>query len=53
VPAANGIQTLDPLVARGVTVAHVNDERRWKIGELAKQTGLSVRTLRHYDELGL
>jgi len=31
----------------------VNDEQRWQIGELAKQTGLSVRALRHYDELGL
>lgn len=28
-------------------------ERRWQIGDLAKQTGLSVRALRHYDELGL
>jgi DNA-binding transcriptional MerR regulator/ubiquinone/menaquinone biosynthesis C-methylase UbiE len=27
--------------------------RRWQIGDLAKQTGLSVRALRHYDELGL
>ena len=26
---------------------------RMKIGELAKQTGLSVRTLHHYDEIGL
>lgn len=26
---------------------------RVKIGELARQTGLSVRTLRHYDALGL
>jgi len=25
----------------------------WSIGELAGQTGLTVRTLRHYDELGL
>lgn len=29
------------------------EERRWRIGELAKETGLSVRALRHYDELGL
>lgn len=29
------------------------DERRWKIGELAGATGLTVRALRHYDELGL
>ena len=28
-------------------------ERRWQIGELAQETGLSVRALRHYDELGL
>jgi DNA-binding transcriptional MerR regulator len=25
----------------------------WKIGQLAKQTGLSVRTLHYYDEIGL
>ncbi len=23
------------------------------IGELAKQTGLSIRTLRYYDEIGI
>jgi MerR family transcriptional regulator, thiopeptide resistance regulator len=26
---------------------------KWKIGELAKATGLTVRTLHHYDEIGL
>ena len=25
----------------------------WKIGQLAKQSGLPVRTLRHYDSIGL
>lgn len=42
-------------MARGLNVARVdaNDERRWQIGELAEQTGLSVRALRHYDEFGL
>ena len=25
----------------------------WKVGELARRTGLSVRTLRYYDEIGL
>src|SRR3954449_13035971 len=25
----------------------------WRIGELARETGLTVRTLRHYDQLGL
>jgi DNA-binding transcriptional MerR regulator len=29
------------------------DEKQWKIGELAKATGLTVRTLHHYDEIGL
>ncbi len=24
-----------------------------KVGELARRTGLSVRTLHHYDEIGL
>ncbi|MED3562609.1 MerR family transcriptional regulator [Bacillus xiapuensis] len=27
--------------------------KSWKIGELAKQTGLTVRTLHHYDHIGL
>ena len=26
---------------------------RWKIGELARATGLTVRTLHHYDEIEL
>ncbi|AKT40158.1 MerR family transcriptional regulator [Chondromyces crocatus] len=30
-----------------------SDLRRWKVGELAKRTGISVRTLHHYDEIGL
>lgn len=25
----------------------------WKVGDLAKQTGLSIRTLHYYDEIGL
>lgn len=25
----------------------------WRVGELARRTGLSVRTLHHYDEIGL
>jgi len=28
-------------------------EKHWQIGELARATGLSVRTLHHYDEIGL
>ncbi len=28
-------------------------ERTWKVGALAKATGLTVRTLHHYDEIGL
>lgn len=28
-------------------------ERQWKVGELACATGLTVRTLHHYDKLGL
>lgn len=28
-------------------------EQLWKIGELAEKTGLTVRTLHHYEELGL
>src|SRR4051794_25307891 len=29
------------------------DEKHWKIGEVARATGLTVRTLHHYDEIGL
>jgi DNA-binding transcriptional MerR regulator len=31
----------------------MNDPRPMQIGELAERTGLSIRTLRHYDEIGL
>jgi DNA-binding transcriptional MerR regulator len=27
--------------------------RRWKVGELARATGVTVRTLHHYDRIGL
>ena len=26
---------------------------RWTVGELARATGLTVRTLHHYDRMGL
>jgi len=29
------------------------NERQWKVGELADATGLTVRTLHHFDEVGL
>ncbi|MDQ6806479.1 MAG: MerR family transcriptional regulator, partial [Actinomycetota bacterium] len=29
------------------------EQRSWRIGELANASGLSVRALRHYDELGV
>jgi hypothetical protein len=29
------------------------DEKLWKIGDLAAATGLTVRTLHHYEEIGL
>jgi DNA-binding transcriptional MerR regulator len=28
-------------------------DRYWKVGELAQLTGLTIRTLHHYDEIGL
>jgi DNA-binding transcriptional MerR regulator len=31
----------------------MSDEAVHKIGEVAESTGLSIRTLRHYDDLGL
>ncbi|GEB45251.1 MerR family transcriptional regulator [Microbacterium testaceum] len=32
---------------------YMTDARPMQIGELAERTGLSIRTLRHYDEIGL
>lgn len=29
------------------------EDTGWKIGEVAERTGLSIRTLRHYDEVGV
>lgn len=29
------------------------DDRNWRVGELAEATGLTVRTLHHYHEIGL
>jgi DNA-binding transcriptional MerR regulator len=31
----------------------LRQETTWKVGELAERTGVSVRTLHHYDEIGL
>jgi DNA-binding transcriptional MerR regulator len=30
-----------------------SEDRSWRVGELAEATGLSVRTLHHYDEIDL
>ncbi|MCZ6824200.1 MAG: MerR family DNA-binding transcriptional regulator [Gemmatimonadetes bacterium] len=32
---------------------HAREPETLKVGELARRTGLSVRTLHHYDEIGL
>jgi DNA-binding transcriptional MerR regulator len=29
------------------------EKELWKVGDLARRTGLSVRTLHYYDEIGL
>ncbi|SHM50628.1 MerR family transcriptional regulator [Gracilibacillus kekensis] len=31
----------------------ITDKKFWKIGELANLTGLTIRTLRYYDQIGL
>ncbi|MFG6150359.1 MULTISPECIES: MerR family transcriptional regulator [Halobacillus] len=31
----------------------IGERTYWKIGELAKLTGLTIRTLRYYDQIGL
>ena len=31
----------------------MSNERGWRVGELAQATGLTVRTLHHYDRIGL
>ncbi len=37
----------------GCLVDGDGSDRRWRVGELAAAAGLSVRALRHYDEIGL
>ncbi|GAA1011323.1 hypothetical protein Aple_059120 [Acrocarpospora pleiomorpha] len=32
---------------------HNDDELRWSIGDVSRRTGITVRTLYHYDEIGL
>ncbi|GAA1014576.1 hypothetical protein Aple_047450 [Acrocarpospora pleiomorpha] len=34
-------------------VIEADNKRRWSVGELARATGLTVRTLHHYDQIGL
>jgi DNA-binding transcriptional MerR regulator len=29
------------------------NKKTWKVGELARQTGLTIRMLHHYDKIGL
>ena len=29
------------------------EKEQWKVGQLAKLTGITVRTLHHYDQIGL
>lgn len=31
----------------------ITSQKSWKVGELAKLTGLTIRTLRYYDQIGL
>ena len=42
-----------PKAIDGVPDESENGHRRLKVGELARRTGVSVRTLHHYDEIGL
>ncbi len=42
---------LDPHVASGCIVAAVEDH--WTVGQVAGLAGVTVRTLHHYDEVGL
>src|SRR4051812_22066936 len=45
--------SLDPHATSGCSMCAAMSGNAWKIGDLAKQTGLSVRTLHYYDEIGL
>jgi DNA-binding transcriptional MerR regulator len=36
-----------------MAMAEAMAEKVWRIGDLARQTGLTVRALHHYDEIGL
>jgi DNA-binding transcriptional MerR regulator len=62
-PAQDRIfENLAPHVTSGLTLSSLEEAEMmstgtstlgWKVGELAKRTGLTVRTLHHYEEIGL
>lgn len=35
------------------TLGVIVSERRWRVGELAEAAGMTVRTLHHYEQIGL
>src|SRR6185437_14363988 len=41
------------LLKNGGQVSAKATKKSWKIGELANETGLTVRALHHYDQIGL
>ena len=41
------------MIVTGGERTGMDDEKTYSVGELAKATGLTVRTLQHYDNIGL
>lgn len=44
---------LDPHATCGSIIGSMDEAQTFSVGELAAQAGVSVRTLHHYDEIGL
>ena len=53
-PTSGSYVGLEPDATSGAMLVQMNDDdRQWRIGELARASGLTVRALHHYDQIGL
>lgn len=43
----------EPMLFENLIVFHEAKEQQWKIGQVSKLFGVSVQTLRYYDEIGI
>lgn len=47
------ILLVDYIAEKAANMVTATQRNQWKVGDLAKETGLSIRTLHYYDQIGL